>query len=41
MKWDILAIKNTLIEIPILWTSWRISQSNCRKPAKKVGHHKK
>lgn len=33
--WDIPAIKNTLIEIPILGMIWTISQSNRRKPAKK------
>ena len=39
--WDIPAIKDTLIEIPILGIIRTISQSNRRKPAKKVGHHKK
>nr|DAH48367.1 MAG TPA: hypothetical protein [Caudoviricetes sp.] len=23
-EWDILATKNTLIEIPVLWIIWRI-----------------
>ena len=40
-EWDIFAIKNTLIEIPVLWMIWTISQSNRRESAKKVGHHKK
>lgn len=39
--WDIFAIKNSLIEISILWIIWRISWPNFRDPAKKMGHHKK